>query len=46
MMLWQKECNLNNGENVIPLEMSHFPNGIYIVKIQTDKNKMMLKVKK
>jgi len=46
MVIWQKECNLNNGENIIPLEMSRFPNGIYIIKIQTDKNKMMLKVKK
>ena len=45
MLFWQKECELLNGQNVIPLNISRLSNGIYLIKIQTDTNKLILKVK-
>lgn len=41
----QKEINLINGSNIIPLDIFTLPQSIYIVKIQTDKNKKILKVR-
>lgn len=41
----QKECNLINGTNIIRLDISGLPQSIYFVKIQTDNNKRILKVR-
>jgi hypothetical protein len=45
VQLWQKECNLINGSNTIKLDISGLSKSIYFVKIQTDNNKRILKVR-
>lgn len=46
-LLWSKTIELiGNREEVLPVDISHFPSGIYFVKISTDKKVLVEKVVK
>lgn len=45
VMIWSKKAELNAGKNTFEINLNNINKGIYPLKIQTEKNKVVLKIK-
>lgn len=43
-MIWNKQEALITGKNIFNIDLNNFDSGIYLLKIQTEKNKAVLKI--
>jgi len=44
IVLWQTVCDINRGENQLNLNVGNLPGGLYMIVIQTNTNKIPLKL--